>query len=70
MLGLLRGGTFSPSSLVCIVIFVHKIIIIAQVILGNVDLTNGVRNALFRRGLKILQEVFESSYKKRNIVLA
>ena len=45
----------------CLVILVHKVIIVAQVILVDIDLSNGMGDGLFGGSFEILEKVLEGS---------
>lgn len=51
-----------------LVILVHEIVLVAEVILVDVDLANGMRQCLFGRCLELLQEVLEGGWE--GLVLA
>jgi hypothetical protein len=57
--GRLLLGLLVPSLLLGIVVLVHKVIVVAEVVLVDIDVAQGMGDGLLRGRLEVGQEVLE-----------
>lgn len=51
------------AALFFLIVVVHKIVLVVEIIFGNVDVAKSVCNGVSRRGFEVLQERLEGSWR-------
>lgn len=64
VVGLLLIGAFLTTALLLPIVLVHKVVFVAEIILANVDVAEGVGDTLCGGSLEILQEGLEGSWSR------